>query len=80
MYVLNYLHITSSDGFRGVRKGRTHPLNFEQLDFFFFTIFINCKLGNICLKNVIVSMYTWPLLLVLRTPPPPSDLAFFLYH
>ena len=28
------------DGFRGVRKGRTHPLNFEQQNIF-YAIFIN---------------------------------------
>ena len=39
-----------SDGFRGVRKGHMPPpppLNFEQQNFF-FAIFINYYLGNIC--------------------------------
>ena len=33
-----------------------HPLNFEQQNDF-FEISINYKLGNICLKNIIPSIY-----------------------
>ena len=49
-----------SDGFmhhhHPPRPPPFHPLNFEQQNDF-FAISINYKLGNICLKNIIPSIY-----------------------
>ena len=46
-----------SDGFRWVLKVLAHALPKLSAAKLFFAISINYYLGNICLKNVIVSLY-----------------------
>ena len=62
--LFSWIYIYRSDGFRGVRKGRTHPLNFEQQNVFMQFLLITSWTTSIA------SMYCWPLPLLVFTHSP----------
>ena len=71
-------------GFRGGRTGRTPPLIFFQIRFFFITVLYDgLKIYNIIIKNVLETYRIWNIYTVIVVhfnnppPPPPPPLSIF---